>query len=85
MFAILFEVLLIEIQGEIPLSVGMGGELRGTKIVNRNFVNKRAFRARGYFKIERCEMPALWTLAAAVWPLVCERPQYQIAGLDLVA
>ena len=43
MFAILFEVLLIEIQEEtIILLVGRGGS-RGTKIVNKNFVNKLAF------------------------------------------
>ena len=44
MFAILFEVLLIEIQEKIPLFAGWeGGGLRGTKIVNKNFVNKLAF------------------------------------------
>ena len=44
MFAILFEVLLIEIQEEIDRFAGWeGGGLRGTKIVNKNFVNKLAF------------------------------------------
>ena len=45
MFAILFEGLLIEIQEEIHhlLFWEEGGGLRGTKIVNKHFVNKRAF------------------------------------------
>ena len=44
MFAILFEVLLIEIQEEIHHFVGWeGGGSRGTKIVNKTFVNKLAF------------------------------------------
>ena len=44
MFAILFEVLLIEIQEEIHHFAGWeGGGLRGAKIVNKNFVNKLAF------------------------------------------
>ena len=45
MFAILFEVLLLEIQEEIHHFAGWegGGLLRGAKIVNKNFVNKRAF------------------------------------------
>ena len=42
--SILFEVLLIEIQEEIHHFAGWeGGGLRGTKIVNINFVNKRVF------------------------------------------
>ena len=44
MFAILFEVLLIEIQEEILHFAGWeGGGLRGAKIVNKNLVNKLAF------------------------------------------
>ena len=44
MFAILFKVLLIEIQEEIHHFAGWeGGGVRDTKIVNKNFVNKRAF------------------------------------------
>ena len=44
MFAILFEVLLIEIQEEIHHFAGLGGGgSKGTKIVNKNFVNKLAF------------------------------------------
>ena len=44
MFAILFEVLLIEIQEEIHHFAGWeGGGLRGAKIVNKKFVNKLAF------------------------------------------
>ena len=45
LFAILFEVLdLTEIQAEIPhLLVGRGGSLKGTKMANNTFVNKRAF------------------------------------------
>ena len=44
MFAILFEVLLIEIQEEIHHFAGWeGGGSRGTKIVNKNFMNKLAF------------------------------------------
>ena len=44
MFAILFEVLLIEIQEEIHHFAGWeGGGSRGTKIVNKHFVNKLAF------------------------------------------
>ena len=44
MFAILFEVLLIEIQEEIHHFAGWeGGGSRGTEIVNKNFVNKLAF------------------------------------------
>ena len=43
-FAILFEVLLTEIQEEIHHFAGWeGGGSRGTKIVNKNFVNKLAF------------------------------------------
>ena len=48
MFAILFEVLLIEIQEEIHLFAGWeGGGSMGTKIVNKIFVNKLAFPSRG--------------------------------------
>ena len=45
MFAILFEVLLIEIQEKIHHFAGLGGGggLGGTKIVNKHFVNKLAF------------------------------------------
>ena len=44
MFAILFEVLLIEIQEEIRHFAGWeGGGSRVTKIVHKNFVNKLAF------------------------------------------
>ena len=44
MFAILFEVFLIEIQEEIHHFAGWeGGGVKGTKIVNKNFVNKLAF------------------------------------------
>ena len=45
MFAILFEVLLIEIREEIHQFAGWEGRggLRGAKIVNKNFVNKLAF------------------------------------------
>ena len=44
MFAILFEVLLIEIPEEsITLLVGRGWGQWGTKIVNKNVVNKLAF------------------------------------------
>ena len=46
MFAILFEVLLIEIQGEIHHFAGWEGGVNGRKkkkIVNKNFVNKLAF------------------------------------------
>ena len=47
-FAILFEVLLIEIQEEIHHFSGWdGGGLRGTKIVNKHFVNKLAFPSQG--------------------------------------
>ena len=46
-FAILFEVLLIEIQEEIHHFAGWGGGLRGTKVVNKHFVNKRAFPTQG--------------------------------------
>ena len=50
MFAILFEVLLIEIQEEVLHFAGReGGVLRGTKIVNKIFVNKLAFPIRGSF------------------------------------
>ena len=43
-FAILLEVLLIQIQEEFHHFAGWeGGVLRGTKIVNKNFVNKVAF------------------------------------------
>ena len=40
MFTILFEVLLIEFQEEIHHFAGWEGGLRGTKIVNKSFVNK---------------------------------------------
>ena len=44
MFAILFEVLLKEIQEEIHHFAGWeGGGLMGTKIVNKNIMNKPAF------------------------------------------
>ena len=44
MFAILSEVLLIENPEEIHHFAGWeGGGLTGTKIVNKHFVNKRAF------------------------------------------
>ena len=44
MFAILFEVLLIEIQEEFHHFAGWeGGGIRGTKIVNKSFVSKLAF------------------------------------------
>ena len=44
MFAILFEVLLIEIQEDIHHFAGWeGGGLIGAKIVNKHFVNKLAF------------------------------------------
>ena len=44
MFAILFEVLLIEIHEEIHHFAGWeGGGLRGTKVAYKNFVNKLAF------------------------------------------
>ena len=44
MFAILLEVLLIENREEIHHFAGLGGGgSRGTKIVNKIFVNKRAF------------------------------------------
>ena len=44
MFAILFEVLLAQIQEEIHHFAGWEeGGSRGTKIVNKNFVNKLAF------------------------------------------
>ena len=44
MFAILFEVLVIENQEEIQHFLGWeGGGSRGTKIVNKTFVNKLAF------------------------------------------
>ena len=39
-FAILFEVLLIEIQEKIHHFAGWEGGSRGTKIVNKHFVNK---------------------------------------------
>ena len=42
MFAILFEVLLIEITEEIHHFAGWEGGLRGTKSVNKNYVNKLA-------------------------------------------
>ena len=42
-FAILFEVLLIEIQEEIHHFAVWEGGLRGAKIVNKHFVNKLAF------------------------------------------
>ena len=42
-FAILFEVLLIEIQQEIHHFAGWTGGFRGTKIVSKHFVNKLAF------------------------------------------
>ena len=42
--ATLFEVILIEIQEEIHHFAGWeGGGLRGTKIVNKHFVNEWAF------------------------------------------
>ena len=50
MFAILFEVLLIEIQEEIHRFAGCKGGVRGTKIVNKNFVNKLAFPNIHYMK-----------------------------------
>ena len=44
MFAILSEVLLTEITEEIHHFAGWeGGRLRGTKVVNKNVVNKLAF------------------------------------------
>ena len=44
MFAILFEVVFIEIEEENHHFAGWeGGCLRGTKVVNKNFVNKLAF------------------------------------------
>ena len=44
MFTILLEVFLIQIQEEIHHFAGWeGGGLRGTKIVNKDFVNKLAF------------------------------------------
>ena len=43
MFAILFEVLLIEIQEEIHHFAGWEGGSRGTKIANKHVVNKLAF------------------------------------------
>ena len=43
MFAVLFEALLIEIQEEIHHFAGWEGGSRGTKIVNKHFVNKLAF------------------------------------------
>ena len=50
MFAILCEALLIEIQGEIHHLAGWeGGGVMGTKIVNKNFVNKLAFPKNGRF------------------------------------
>ena len=49
MFAILFEVLLIEIQEEIHHFAGWeGGGVMGTKIMNKNFVNKLAFPKAGF-------------------------------------
>ena len=42
MLAILFEVLLIETQEEIHHFAGWEGGQWGTKIVNKNFVNKLA-------------------------------------------
>ena len=39
----LFDVLLIEIQEEVHHFAGWGGWLRGTEIVNKDFVNKLAF------------------------------------------
>ena len=43
-FWLLFEALLVEIQEEIHHFLGWeGGGLRGTKIANKNFVNKLAF------------------------------------------
>ena len=52
MFAILFEVLLIEIQEEIHHFAGWeGGGVRGTKIVNKIFVNKLAFPKKGTFDV----------------------------------
>ena len=43
MFAILFEVLFLQIREEILHFAGWEGGLRGTKIVNKHFVNKLAF------------------------------------------
>ena len=43
MFAILFEVLLIEIAEDFHHFAGWEGGLRGTKIVNKDFVNKLPF------------------------------------------
>ena len=55
MLAILFEVLLIEIQEEIRHFAGWeGGRLRGTKIVNKHFVNKRAFPIFLHFQLLSC-------------------------------
>ena len=55
MFAILFEGLLIEIQEEIHhFAVLGGGRLRGTKIVNKHFVNKLAFPNSSTVLNEKC-------------------------------
>ena len=50
MFANLFGVLLIEIQEEIHDFAGWEGGLRGTKIVNKNIVNKLAFPKNYYLR-----------------------------------
>ena len=70
MFAILFEVLLIEIQEEIHHFAGWeGGGLRGAKIVNKNFVNKLALTAQcaakchfemSWFKMSGLRAPTLF-------------------------
>ena len=74
MFAILFEVLLIEIKEEIHHFVGWEGGLRGTKIVNKNFVNKQAFSAKkNLYKISRTSS----TISVGIWaflkPKMCRK------------
>ena len=62
MFAIVFEVLLIEIQEEIHhFAGGEGGRLRGTKIVNKHFVNKPAFPSSGHGSWESRQCSRLYT------------------------
>ena len=70
MFAILFEVLLIEIQEEIHhFAAWEGGGLRGTKIVNKHFVNKLAF-PNLVARLRRCPVSVTFSVhlaAKGVW------------------
>ena len=71
MFAILFEVLLIENQEEIHHFAGWeGGGSRGTKIVNKHFVNKLAFPRRANVAVQLLQRSIPKTAAQLPFSLV---------------